>query len=140
MVSDQSSAKPNELGPCCQQSGEDMKLNRLVPMQPVNNVSNSVGFYEKLGFVVEDRNHEWAWAMLRCGNCQLMLDQSINSHLGIPRTSVIYLYPEDIHDFHRSARENGLDITELELTFYGMIEFRIEDPDGNRLWIGQEKK
>jgi hypothetical protein len=23
------------------------------------------------------------------------------------------------------------------VTFYGMTEFRIDDPDGNRLWIGQ---
>jgi len=23
-------------------------------------------------------------------------------------------------------------------TFYGMREFRIDDPDGNRLWIGQQ--
>jgi hypothetical protein len=22
-------------------------------------------------------------------------------------------------------------------TFYGLTEFRIDDPDGNRLWIGQ---
>jgi hypothetical protein len=26
---------------------------------------------------------------------------------------------------------------DLEETFYGMREFRIDDPDGNRLWIGQ---
>jgi hypothetical protein len=25
----------------------------------------------------------------------------------------------------------------MEVTFYGMTEFRIDDPDGNRLWIGQ---
>jgi hypothetical protein len=26
----------------------------------------------------------------------------------------------------------------LDVTFYGMTEFRIDDPDGNQLWIGQE--
>ncbi len=113
-----------------------MKLSRLVPMQPVANLATSVDFYEKLGFVVETRNDEWGWAMLRCGDCQLMLDQSINLHAGIPRIAVLYLYPEDLADFHRSARGNGLRITDLESTFYGMTEFRIEDPDGNRLWIG----
>jgi hypothetical protein len=24
-------------------------------------------------------------------------------------------------------------------TFYGLTEFRIDDPDGNRLWIGQRR-
>ena len=33
---------------------------------------------------------------------------------------------------------NGADVPELETTFYGMTEFRIDDPDGNRLWIGQK--
>jgi Glyoxalase/Bleomycin resistance protein/Dioxygenase superfamily. len=114
-----------------------MNLNRLVPMQPVRNMPVSVAFYEKLGFVVENRNDEWGWAMLRCGNCQLMLDQSINPHVGIPRISVLYLYPDNVRDFHRHAQGNGLPVPDLDVTFYGMTEFRIEDPDGNRLWIGQ---
>ena len=116
-----------------------MKLSRLVPMQPVKSMPASVAFYERLGFVVESRNDEWGWAMLRSGNCQLMVDQSINPHAGIPRVSVLYLYPENVLDFHRRARESGLPVPELDVTFYGMTEFRIEDPDGNRLWIGQDK-
>lgn len=115
-----------------------MILSRLVPMQPVRHLPASVAFYEKLGFVAEDRHDEWGWAMLRCGDGQLMLDQSINLHPGIPRISVLYLYPENVLDFHRHARANGLPVPELDVTFYGMTEFRIEDPDGNRLWIGQK--
>ena len=117
-----------------------MSLTRLVPMQPVARLAASVDFYEKLGFVVETRNDEWGWDMLRCGACQLMLDQSINLHAGIPRIAVLYLYPENLADFHRRARENGLAVPELEATFYEMTEFRIEDPDGNRLWIGQPNR
>lgn len=117
-----------------------MSLHRLVPMQPVNSMPASVAFYEKLGFVVEDRNDEWGWAMLRCGDCQIMLDQSINLHAGIPRISVLYLYPENLLAFHRRALDNGLAVPALDETFYGMTEFRMEDPDGNRLWIGQAKE
>lgn len=117
-----------------------MKLSRLVPMQPVKNMPIGVAFYEKLGFAVENRNDEWGWALLRCGDCQLMLDQSINPHPGIPRISVLYLYPESVFAFHRRAQENGLSVPELAITFYGMTEFRIEDPDGNRLWIGQDNR
>ena len=116
-----------------------MSLSRIVPMQPVKNMPGSVAFYEKLGFIVKNRNDEWGWAMLRCGDSELMLDQSINTHAGIPRISVLYFYPENVSDFHRRAKANGLPVPDLEVTFYGMTEFRIEDPDGNRLWIGQEK-
>ena len=80
---------------------------------------------------------EWRWAMLAFDDCRLMLDESINPHPGSPRTSVVYLYPDDVVEFHRRAQENGLAVPDLEVSFYGMTEFRIDDPDGNRLWIGQ---
>lgn len=114
-----------------------MKLTRLIPMQPVRSVPASVEFYAKLGFDVESRNDEWGWAMIRCDECRIMLDRSINQVPGAPRHSVLYLYPANVAEYHQRARANGLSIPDLELTFYGMTEFRIEDPDGNRLWIGQ---
>ncbi len=123
-----------------------MKLTGLIPMLPVRSMPASVAFYEKLGFEVEDRQDAWRWAMMRFGDYRLMLDESINVHPGFPhalphaiRMGVLYLYPEDIVAYHRQVRERGLDVPELETTFYGMTEFRIDDPDGNRLWIGQER-
>jgi catechol 2,3-dioxygenase-like lactoylglutathione lyase family enzyme len=116
-----------------------MKMNRLIPMLPVKNMPASVAFYEKLGFVVETRKDEWGWAMLRFDECRVMLDQSINGHGFWPRASVLYLYPDDIAAYHEQVRRNGLTVPDLDVTFYGMTEFRLDDPDGNRLWIGQAK-
>lgn len=115
-----------------------MKMNRLTPMLPVRNMPASVDFYSKLGFSVEQRKDEWRWAMLSFGECRLMVDESINVLPAGPRASVLYLYPDDISEFHKQVRDNGLVVPDLEVTFYGMTEFRIDDPDGNRLWIGQE--
>ena len=115
-----------------------MKMNRLVPMLPVASMPASVEFYQKLGFSVEQRNDDWGWAMLRLDECQLMVDQSINTHPRAPRQSVVYLYPENIVEYHSEARANGLSIPELDVTFYGLTEFRLNDPDGNRLWVGQK--
>src|SRR6185503_11267154 len=99
---------------------QPMKLNRLTPMLPVRSMPASVEFYEKLGFIAELRDDDWRWALLRSGECRLMVDESINAHPGIPRTSVLYLYPDDISEFHRQVRSNGLDARDLEVTFYGM--------------------
>jgi uncharacterized glyoxalase superfamily protein PhnB len=115
-----------------------MKMNRLVPMLPVASMPASVEFYQKLGFSVEQRNDDWGWAMLRLDECQLMVDQSINTHPRAPRQSVVYLYPENIVEYHREARANGSSIPDLDVTFYGLTEFRLNDPDGNRLWVGQK--
>jgi uncharacterized glyoxalase superfamily protein PhnB len=114
-----------------------MKMNRLIPMLPVASMPDSVEYYQKLGFGIEQKNVHWRWAMLVFDECRLMVDESINVQAEIPRQSVLYLYPDNIQDYHRQVRANGLTIPDLETSFYGMIEFRTEDPDGNRLWIGQ---
>ena len=114
-----------------------MKMTRIIPMLPVKCMPASVEFYQKLGFSVERRMDEWGFAMLRFDECRLMVDQSINLHPEAPRLSVVYLYPEDIVEYHRQVRSNGIDVPDLEVTFYGHTEFRLDDPDGNRLWIGQ---
>jgi catechol 2,3-dioxygenase-like lactoylglutathione lyase family enzyme len=114
-----------------------MKMNRLIPMLPVKSTPASVAFYQKLGFSVEQRNDNWGWAMLCFDECRLMLDQSINRHPEAPRQSVISLYPENIAEYHRQVRVAGIVAPDLDVTFYGLTEFRIDDPDGNRLWIGQ---
>lgn len=115
-----------------------MKMTRLIPMLPVRSVKNSVEFYcGMLGFEVEKRNDHWGWAMLRFDDCRLMVDQSINAHPSGPRDPILYLHPEDIVEYHRQVREKGPNVLDLDVTFYGMTEFRLDDPDGNRLWIGQ---
>jgi catechol 2,3-dioxygenase-like lactoylglutathione lyase family enzyme len=115
-----------------------MKMTRLIPMLPVKSMPASVDFYCKLlGFEVENKNDGWGWAMLRFGECRLMVDQSINAHPGGFRESILYLYPDNVVEYHQQLRKNGLAVPELDVTFYGMTEFRINDPDGNRLWIGQ---
>lgn len=115
-----------------------MKMTRLIPMLPVTSMPLSLDFYcRMLGFEVEKRMDHWGWAILRFDDCRLMLDQSINAHPDQPRDAVIYLYPEDVVEYHRQVRENGLTVPDLSITFYDLKEFRIADPNGNQLWIGQ---
>ncbi|HET9886586.1 MAG TPA: VOC family protein [bacterium] len=116
-----------------------MKMNRIVPMLPVKSMPASLEFYQKLGFTVERKEDDWGWAMLRFDECSIMLDQSIKSHPGNLSQTVLYLYPDDIVEYHRQVKRNGLVVPDLDVTFYGMTEFRLDDPDGNRLWIGQNQ-
>ena len=106
-------------------------------MIPVRHLARSIPFYRALGLQVLQERQDWGWAQLGLGDSRVMLDQSIFHATQRPSSSVLYLYPENIDTFHAEARRQGLTIPDLETTFYGMREFRIEDPDGNRLWIGQ---
>ncbi len=114
-----------------------MRMDRLIPMLPVKSMPASIKFYQRLGFSVEQRNDQWGWAMLRFDDCRLMVDQSINLQRDAPRQSVLYLYPENIVEYHERLRGEGIAVPDLNATFYGMTEFRLDDPDGNRLWFGQ---
>jgi catechol 2,3-dioxygenase-like lactoylglutathione lyase family enzyme len=114
-----------------------MKMTRLIPMLPVKSMPASVEFYRKLGFSVEKRNDDWRWAMLCLDECRLMVDESINVDPRATRGGVLYLYPDDVATYHASLRDNGVVIPDLHESFYGMLEFRFDDPDGNRLWVGQ---
>lgn len=114
-----------------------MTMRRITPMLPVRDLAASVDFYRRLGFEVERRDDHWGWASLRLDDCRLMLDRSIRAHSPAVSATVLYLYPDSVESYHRQVREAGVPVPDLELTFYGMREFRIEDPDGNRLWIGE---
>jgi len=116
-----------------------MKMQRLTPMLPVRSMPASVEYYQKLGFSVEQRNDDWGWALLRFDECRLMVDQSINRKPSAYRQCVLYLYPDNVAEYHRQLRSNGLAMPDLDVTFYGMTEFRFEDPDGNRWWVGESK-
>lgn len=106
-------------------------------MLPVSDLAVSIEFYQRLGFTVEHRRDDWGWAMLRFDECRIMVDRSINQRSDAPRQSVLYLYPENLGEYHERVRASGLVVPQPDLTFYGMSEFRLDDPDGNRLWIGQ---
>src|SRR5690349_16903971 len=83
-----------------------MKMNRLIPMLPVKSMPASVDFYcRMLGFEVERRRDEWGWAMLRFDECRLMVDQSINANPGKLRDSILYLYPDDVVEYHQRVRK-----------------------------------
>lgn len=42
-----------------------------------------------------------------------MVDESINVHPELPRTAVLYLYPDDIFEYHKQIRASGVDVPEL---------------------------
>jgi uncharacterized glyoxalase superfamily protein PhnB len=52
--------------------------------------------------------------------------------------SDIYFYPENVVDLHAEAKRKEFQVSDLRVTFYGMKEFEVRDPDGHILWFGQK--
>lgn len=119
-----------------------MKLSSMVPMVCVSDVPRSVAFYQQaLGFqVLNTYEHEGQlnWAFLRSDPVELMLvagEEPFGDRQC--RDVILYFYPTDIETLHMNLMQQGFPVGELSATFYGMKEFRLEDPDGYELCFGQ---
>ncbi len=123
----------------------------MIPMIAVQDVRRSLAFYrDALGFEVlteADTIREWNWAQLRAGPVLLML-AGTEAGPALPHTlpggdkhdfsAIYYFYPEDVRALHASLKSRGCDVTPLETTFYGMLEFSLRDPDGHLLSFGED--
>jgi uncharacterized glyoxalase superfamily protein PhnB len=128
-----------------------MRLKRLTPMLNVADIERSLSFYQAIaGFELvspRDALEQWRWAHIRAGDCELMLSESGGpANPGAPVDTseddgwpaIYYFYPEDVTALHGEIRRQGLQASDLRVTFYGMKEFELRDPDGHILWFGQE--
>ena len=128
-----------------------MQIKRLTPMLNVSDIERSLKFYQKLvGFeLVSPRRavDQWRWAWIRSGTAELMLSESGGpatradqmdpaQHDGWP--AIYYLYPDNVADLHAAVKRQAFQVSDLRVTFYGMKEFEVRDPDGHILWFGQE--
>ncbi len=51
---------------------------------------------------------------------------------------ILYYYTDDIEDQYRFMKAKGIDLGAMRTTDYGMKEYYLTDPEGNRLCIGQK--
>jgi uncharacterized glyoxalase superfamily protein PhnB len=128
-----------------------MRIKRLTPMLNVSDIERSLDFYQQLaGFELirprETVDH-WRWAWIKSGDGELMLSESSGPATQVDQIdpsraeewpAIYYFYPENVVDLHAEAKRKEFQMSDLRMTFYGMKEFEVRDPDGHILWFGQE--
>ena len=128
-----------------------MKLTNLIPMLNVSDIEASLHFYrEALRFEVvspAEALKEWRWATIRSGDTELMLSeteaelgltQPLDPHQQTSWPTIFYFYPDDVEALFQAVTSKGFKTTPLDVTFYGMKEFSMQDPDGHVLSFGQD--
>ena len=126
-----------------------MILNAMVPMLAVADLGRTMRFYcDELGFKVANtstRSGDPAivWCMLRRDRVSLMFNgpgaRIGDEPPGRPGDfQILYFYPDDVRALHAGWKAKGLPVTDLRVTTYCMREFELRDPDGYRLWFGEE--
>lgn len=113
----------------------------VTPVIQVDDAARSVAFYEKLGFEVvssfqADRHS--AWTLLRAGAAELMLESAVEVVDTEAQGIFLYLYTPDVSALYAELERLGLNPSGLHNPPYMPAgEFRLSDPDGYTLLIGQ---
>ena len=114
-------------------------VTKLFPVFLVSDLDSAIDFYmEKLGFSLA-----WKWgtpttrAGVSIGDIEIQLDSAGAG--APPGSSVVYCHMTDVASYFASCKDRGAPFTlELGERPWGMVDFRVEDPDGNRIGLGSE--
>lgn len=114
-------------------------VTKLFPVFLVSDLEAAIDFYvHKLGFSLA-----WKWgtpvtrAGVSFGDIEIQLDCAGAG--APPGPSVVYCHMTGVESYFAACKDRGAPFTlELGQRPWGMVDFRVIDPDGNRIGFGQE--
>ena len=125
-------------------------MDSISPNIFVKNIDETIKFYQHLGFKVVmtvPEQGDFVWAMMTCGNVTFMFQtfDSLGSELPfISRQNggslLLYIQTKEIRSFHNKIKDKVNVVKGLEKTFYGAIEFSIQDINGYILTFAENEK
>ena len=122
-----------------------MKLQGLIPVIQCTEIEPLLAFYQQaFRYIVIDKTpgaDGLDWVYLKSDDTYLMLRRTSAENLqrdNQPDNILLYYYTDDVEAQYRFMRARGFNVSPLSVTDYGMQEFSLSDPAGNRLVIGQK--
>jgi uncharacterized glyoxalase superfamily protein PhnB len=122
-----------------------MKLQGLIPVISCPEIEPLLAFYQQaFRYIVVNKTpgpDGLEWVHLKSDNTYLMLRrQSAEQPHSDPGNNniLLYYYTDDIQAQYRFMQAKGFQLSPLSTTAYGMQEFFLSDPQGNRLAVGQK--
>lgn len=112
------------------------KLERVAPVLATENLGASKEFWAKGGFEIESFGDDFAIANREGVELRLMRE-----HPPAPdrSTTYSYLYVRGVDSVHAEWRAAELPVSDVRDEPWGMREFNVLDPGGNRVRVGQNK-
>jgi catechol 2,3-dioxygenase-like lactoylglutathione lyase family enzyme len=118
------------------------RVTGLIPMAFVANVQRSVDFYKLLGMELrgslKNSTGELGWAHVGCGQADLMFSRASEPAIPSQQAVLFYLYSPNLIRLREHLIAAGVRVSSITYPDYiPKGEFRVEDPDGYVLLIGQ---
>ncbi|SCX00076.1 Glyoxalase-like domain protein [Agrobacterium sp. DSM 25558] len=117
---------------------QTIRFGRVAPMLPVKNIQKAHDFYAKvLGFQKTFENGDpVGFMILKRDEAELHL--TLQPAYKSASFNVAHMLVNNVDELHRLCSDYGLRIIKrLENKDYGLRAFVFEDPDGNRIDVGQ---
>ncbi len=118
-------------------TGADWKITATRPVLIVSDITKAIEFYIRIGFEEAFRN-DIVYAVMRMGDFTLHLGTHMEYEGAGQSQAVIEI--EGVEAYYAFCRQQGVEIErELQEQFYGMVDFRLRDPDGNVITFGEKR-
>jgi catechol 2,3-dioxygenase-like lactoylglutathione lyase family enzyme len=115
-----------------------IRFGRIAAMLPVKDIARACDFYTKvLGFTkVFENGNPVGFMILKKDQAELHLTLQPNHNAA--SFNVAHMMVDDVDALHAICERHGLRIIKsLQNKDYGLRAFVFEDPDGNRIDVGQ---
>lgn len=129
-----------------------MKFESLTPNIAVKNVNKTVDYYKQhFGFqlvISVPETGDLAWAMVQRDDVMLMFQEesSLNGDLPMLKERTIggnqtfYMRVKGVQDLYNDLKGKVNIVSDLATTFYGTIEFTVEDINGYLLTFSERQE
>ena len=122
-----------------------MKFEGLIPVLQCLNIEKTLDFYQQaLRYIIINKTETdtgLQWAYIKSDNTYLMLQKSFDSlNQNHSEKIILHYYTTDITAQHQFMAARGINVGQIEDTAYHIRQFYIEDPEGNKIAIGQDIK
>ena len=125
-----------------------MPIDGLTAYAHVADVQRSIGFYSRLGLELRNGYEDGGtivWAFVassavdpNAAGARLMLARADGPIVASDQAVLFYCWAPDVRELHDELEAAGVPVGEIHHPFYMPSgEFRVEDPDGYVLLIGQ---
>ncbi|TFH34434.1 MAG: glyoxalase [Bacteroidia bacterium] len=124
-------------------------MKSISPNIFVKDINETIDFYRQLGFSLTTtvpEEGDFIFAMMTCGNVIFMFQTFESLGDELPTVSrqnggslLLYIQTNEITKFFDQIKDKVKVIKGLERTFYGAIEFSIEDNNGYLLTFAEEE-
>ena len=126
-----------------------MNFEGLVPVIQCQHIEQTLEFYQQaLRYIIISKTETDAglqWAYIKSDNTFLMLQKnthSIDSSQESYQAAniILHYYTSDVSAQRQFMAAKGIMVGQLEDTAYHIRQFFVEDPEGNKIVIGQDIK